>query len=475
MRKLYLLFIALFLSSANYAQDSIMPILQETFQSYELVSDLEFIKNKAIYKKYNYNGLLYAGKERFTQLYDSIERVINEQDKMSRIDFYFLTTPLIHLLQDDVSIYSLLGEYAHNPKNDEYLPFAEKTVIPLAVSVFHDSVFIVGEKSGLHKSQLISINDIPANKVVADICKYTSFRKDRYYRKYKYASVGLYNNSVILNLLYGFHDEVELKYSPFESDDILTKKVELLPIGDSAFYNSIKRRTDSKPWHSLTFENNYAVLKIMSMPRGELKLDELDNIFKQIDEHGSTSMIIDISDCSWSYDNFWIVVLNYLYEGELSLYEHQKKPLDLSKFSKKRINNATYILGKYADINKEFLFKGKIYLITGSSTSSSAVRFADILKYNKISDKIFGGETLTKTTQYDFYNSYYLPATGIALGLSNTLFYALDKNLDTHGLIPDVEVVPANTIEFLDNTDNKLIIERVIKLIDTEHENTTHR
>lgn len=472
MKTLGLLLIALFISSANYTQDSIMSILNETFPAYELNSDLAFIKNKAVYKRYNYNGLLYAGKEQFYKLYDSIETVINSHAKMSRMDFYFLTAPLIQLLQDDVSIYSLVGKYAFDPRREKYLPFAEKSVITMSVTAFNDTVYITDDSSSIYKSRLISINDVPADKIVSEICKYTSFSKYAYYNKHKYASLNLYYNSVILYTLFGFHDEVKIKYSPYGADEVLTRNMQLLPIGDTTFYKQTKQNTESLPWYSIHFENDIAILRVTAMPRGELNLQAIDDIFKKIHANKSSSLIIDISDCSWSYDNFWIVILNYLYEGELSLYEHQKKQLDLSKFSKKRINNSSFILGKYSDINKDHQFKGKVYLITGSSTTSSAVRFADILQYNNISTKIFGKETLTKTTQYDFYNSHYLPVTGLSLGLSMTLYYALDKNTNIHGLIPDIEVGPKNGEEFLNNLNNKLVIDRVINLI--ESENTTH-
>ena len=185
MRNLYLLFIALFLSSANYSQDSIMPILHQTFLTQELNNDLTFLKNKVVHKRYKYNGLMYAGKEKFYNLYDSIESVIRNKEEMSRLEFYFLTAPLIELLQDDVSIYSLVGKYAHDQKNEGYLPFAEKTVIPLEVEVFHDTVYITSNHSDIYKARLIEINNIPASEVIAGILKYTSFSKYRYYQKYQ--------------------------------------------------------------------------------------------------------------------------------------------------------------------------------------------------------------------------------------------------------------------------------------------------
>ena len=278
-------------------------------------------------------------------------------------------------------------------------------------------------------------------------------------------------------MLFGFHDEVEIKYVPFEKEADSIKSIELIPIGDVAFYKHVEKKMDSLPWYSLSFEKNMAVLKIKTMPPDDLKLKLINEIFGMIYINNPSSLIIDISGCSWSYDNFWIILLNYLYEGDLSLYEFQKRPQNISKYTKKRINNISYILGKYSDINKDFLFDGNIYLITGPATSSAAVRFADIINFNDIVTKIFGSETLTKTSQYDFYNGHYLPVSGISLGLSTTFYYALDKNLNTHGLIPDVEVKPKNGQEFLNNFENEIVIKKVINLIKSENiknENTPH-
>lgn len=445
-----------------------MPILNEMFPAYKLNSDLVFIKNKAVYKRYKYDGLLYAGKKNFYTLYDSIENVINERGEMSRLDFYFLTAPLVRLLQDDKSYYSLNGKMTFDSKNNNSLPFVDKAVIPFGVHVFHDTAYISTYDSEFYKSRLISINNIPANKIVSEIYKYSSFKKYRYYKKHKYASLGLYYYPILTKVLFDFQDEVEIEYSPFESDTILRKHLTLLPIGDTSYYNYIDQKIASETWYKLLFQNNIAILRIKSLPEREINLHIINDIFKRINKMNPKALIIDISRCYWSHDSFWITILNYLYEGELWLFEHHKEAKDLSKYTKKRLKNKDYIVGKYSDLNMDYKYNGDLYLITGTSTASSSVRFADILIYNNIVGKIYGSESLTKTTQYDFGTTHYLPITGLKLVLSVSLYYALDKNKNTHGLIPDIEVEPKNEKEYHENIRNKLVIQKVIELIEAE-------
>jgi len=150
------------------------------------------------------------------------------------------------------------------------------------------------------------------------------------------------------------------------------------------------------------------------------------------------------------------------------LYGYHKDKKDLKNYSKKILKNKDYITGKYSDINHEYKYDGKIYLITGMGTASSAVRFADIMRFNNIVAKIYGEETLSKTTQYDFRTTHYLPYTGLMLRLSVNLYYALDKNLNTHGLIPDVIVKPNRVRECQKNSQNTIVIQKVVDLITKE-------
>jgi len=434
------------------------------------------IKNKVIYKRYNQNGLLFVGKERFNQLYDSIKNVIKEKSEMSRLEFYFLTAPLVSSLQDDRSFYSLVGKYAFNPQNETHISFHDKTLIPLYIYSFNDSIFTLNDTSELYKAQIISINDISANIIFSTLLGLTQFSKFNYYDKHQYGRSGLYIYPFLSHELFGFKNDIQIKYKPLGSDSILQTKLELLHVGDSIFFNKLKKDRISRTWYNLDVENDYAILYLKSLPEGEVNIHFFNDIFRKINKIQPKALIIDISNCAWSFDTFWLVLLNYIYEGKLWLYEYHKEARDISKYLKKRLKNKKYIVGNFSEINNDYRFSGDLYLITGPNTKSSAVRFADILRYNHIVKKIYGSETLSKTTQYDFANSYFLPITGIQLVLSTSLSYSLDKNTDTHGLRPDIEVKPRNVSEFFENSGDRFVAKKVIELIESEkqeNENTS--
>lgn len=453
------------------SQDDIIPILNEKFPAHELQSDLAFIKNKAVYKKYNQDGYLYVGKERFTQLYDSLKSVINEKGEMSRLEFYFLTTPFVRSLQDEVSYYSLNGDYTYNRQLRKEIHYDNKFVVPLFLYTFNDTVFASSDSSDLNKSQILSINDIPIKQIFSELTERTSFKRYNYYCKHYYGTIGLHNHPLLTYTLYGFENEVLVKHIPYKSDSIFQTKMELLQVGDSVFYDILDKNRIRKTWYYLDVENDYAVLYLYSLPENEVNIHFFNDIFRKIKKMQPKGLIIDISTCSWSFDTFWLTLINYLHEGKLWIYSYHDEPKDISKYLKKRLKNKKYIIGNYSDINEDYRFEGQTYLVTGPSTSSSAVRFADILRYNKIVEKIYGRETRTRTTQYDWATTYDLPVTGLQLKLSTNLLYALDKNTDTHGLIPDIIVEPNNVEEFWKNSGDRLVVERVIELIDQENQN----
>ncbi|MEZ5082057.1 MAG: S41 family peptidase [Bacteroidales bacterium] len=432
-----------------------------------------------MYKNYNYDGLMFVGKNRFNQLYDSIQQVIDEKGEMSRVDFYLLTVPLIQALQDDQSFYSLVGKYGFEADDKTVKSFAEKIIIPYTIQIFHDSVFITDIESDLYKSRIISINNIPAEKVIPEIYRASTFNRYRYYLKYQYGECNLSYSSVISHILFGFQNAVDIAYTPYNSHIILHKQVELLPFSDLSYKKLAEEQVKEKlNWYSSYFDGDKGVFKINSFPYGKIEIDTLNYIFDQIQRQQSKSLIIDISECGWSSNTFWIIFLNYLYKGDLWIYGYHKEKKNLSQYTKKSIKDNKFILGRYRDISTELKFEGHIYLIIGPKTKLSGINFADILRYNKISTKIYGSESLSKNTQFTSSQLNYLPVTKIRLGLSFSMSEALDKNRNTHGFLPDEEVKPNTIEEFWDNGSNRLVINKVIDLIEKENlenENTTHK
>lgn len=453
--------------TSGYCQDSLMRILNEKFPALELKQDLAFIRNKAQFKKYNHDGLLLAGKVNFNRLYDSIESVIDEKGAMSRLDFFYLTAPLVRMLKDDGSLYNLRGNYSYDNQGKKKVIFAEKSVIPLLLQIFNDTVYVTGDSTALYQSRLISINGIPAKKIVSEIFRLTSFTGDRYYRKYGYGYLPLYHYPELCFSLFGFHDKVEIEYMPPDTKTTIFKELQLTAIGDSLF-KAIEEKPAERLRYRLFFRANDAVLRIIPMRNDVINVDEMNGLFKTLSESPPETLIIDLSYCYYSSDIFWLVMLNYLFEGELWLYGYHKEPVDLAKYSREKMKKSQMVKGKFSRIDRGNSYNGKIYLITGPYTASAAVRFADIMRYNHIATGFFGRETMIMNPSYDFPTLHYLPVTGLVLYLSYTFFDALDSNRNMSGFMPDVIIQPDNITEARENRSDQVVIEKVLEFIHKE-------
>jgi hypothetical protein len=476
MKQLSGVIFVLLLTSHVFTQDTLMSILNQQFPAYELKSDLAFIRNKAEFKRYGGDGLLYIGKERFYSLYDSIEKIIDEKGKMSRLAFYFLTAPLVRELQDAASYYSLAVDDVFDLHETDSLLFSAKIVLPFNIAVYQDTAFITGFNPDLNRCRITAIDEIPVNQIVADLFRHTSFSSDNYYTKHGSGYINLSNDALLLYVLYGWRDAVEIQYYPSGSKVISRLTVSLKEHRDKVFPWDPERRTEEMDWFSLEEESGFAVLRIKTLRNMETNLKAVNEVFRKINHLNPKGLIVDIADCSWSHDMFWVVLLSYLYKGNLWLYQYHDEAQNLGKYTKKRIKQRDYISGKYSDIDQGNRFFGDVYLVTGSSTANAAVRFADIMRYNKIVKRIYGEETFNRSTHYASSNHYILPVTKLKLRLSTVLNYALDKNQDKDGLLPDVEIKPTNSEEYWENKNNQLIIKRVIDHINSNdlNENTSH-
>ena len=469
MKQLSGIIFVLLLTSHVFTQDTLMSILDQRFKAYELNSDLVFIRNKAEFK-YNKDGFLFVGKDRFYRLYDSIEKVITESGEMSRLEFYKLTAPLIRCLKDDGSFFGLEGDYVYDKSEKRFLPFSEKIVIPLFIVVYNDTAFMVSDVEELNHAQIISINNIPINQIVSDVFWYTSSCRDSYFRDLLQGNMTLNNYPLLLYALYGFKDEVEIIYIPREADMPGSKRIELLALGDDSFFRWFEQMNARPLSHGTILDMEYPVLRIGQIDGSEIDLFELNDLFGRIHDLQSKALIIDVSSCFGSHSSFWILFLNYLSDGDL-YFHSQKDRNDLAKLSKEHIKKyKKNIIGKYKDIDQSVRYKGDVYLLVGAGTWGGVIVFADVLRYNKLSVRIYGEETRTGTTLYVNTNDYTLPITRLRLGLSTYLRQGLDKDARYSRLKPDVVIKPNSTAEFWDNRYHNLIIKRVIEDIQANSE-----
>ena len=450
------------------SQDSLAPHLNKMFSAIELKQDLHFIKQKAEFKKYNETGLLFIGKKRFNFLIDSIEKVIDERKEMSRLEFYLLTAPLISELEDDDSFYSLKGEYAFSGKKSK--KFTEKIVFPFNCTVINDSVYIIASRELPIDSRLLTINGKPAGEIAKEIRFRKNSRTKRYYSDNKIMGLGFSSLWVDTYTFYNFHDSVTVEYIPFGEKNNRVKTVALGNPGDEYFTDLIEPMRTRQYFMNLYFHDSTAVLSIEKMYRTKIDIDTLNAIFSRIKKSGCKNLLIDVMQCNRSYRALWLALLNYFYDGNIELYQYHKKPVDLLKYSKKRLKKSRIVKGKIPGNIDEFRFNGNVFLAFGNSTRNFAVEFVDIMQHNGLVKNTYGRETGSRATQYSYYQRYFLPITGLRLDLSIMLIRSLDNKKHERGILPAFEIPHFNMKIEEENyfRHNRLYMEYVIDYINKQ-------
>ncbi len=465
MKYTLFLLIVIVLDVTGHGQDSVEDYLHAHYPAFELKSDLHFIRQKAEFKNYNATGLYFTGKERFNFLYDSILQVIDQKQEMSLLDFYHLSSKLIRELQDDQSVYSLVGESL--VENDRLKRMGDAIRIPIASVVINDTAYISNSRLLPDNAQLLSINGMAATEIIGRTLKDAFPHQWQYLRNNGFALFQFHMAFMYIYTQYGFHDSVTVEFIRPGASLPEKQEIKLYEPGDTSINGGFKLDAKKQQFLSLRFDEDIAVLKVNNHYPFEINIDTLNMIFTSIRDKKIRALIIDISECKKSYDYFWMTLLNYLYTGEINLYGYHKDPVDLMKYTAKHLRKKDYVKGKISKIASNCRFDGDIYLVTGYGTRSSAVTFADILTFNQLATSTFGQETGDRTSRYDRPIHYYLPVTGLGLRLSTTLVKSLDHTRHTRGLLPDYPIYLNDIGAYQENIEqhNALILQKAIQII----------
>ena len=92
--------------------------------------------------------------------------------------------------------------------------------------------------------------------------------------------------------------------------------------------------------------------------------------------------------------------------------------------------------------NNDFLYKGNIYLLISSRTSSAAMDFAAAFKHYKMGT-IIGKETEGSLVEYSNCVPFTLPKTKLEGVIASQKAICVGAKDDGHGVIPDYEVIPS--------------------------------
>lgn len=457
MRNIKLTLVFIFITVlASCQNENIDSILQKQFNSEELSADLEFIKERIISKKYNRTPFLFIEQNEFDQKYDSVKQIISNNESMSMLEFYKLVTPLLSSVCDDHLIFPLFGLWAI--ENNKPIVFENNILWP-ASAIIHDNNFYITCSSFLpNNARIVSINDIPNSQIIKQLIKYSPYSSQRYYKAHGILPLNLDDYSLLLYSLFNFSDSIDIRYQNNNSD-----KIENVSISLEKFYdiNVAKtcRKENNLSDYELRFEDNTAILRLNTFNYRDFNKSILlyNKLFNKIKKNKSQKLIIDISQNGGGSDINWIILLYYL--TEKSMQFNCKKP----KVKVPEVLKDLKIDQSKIDLNA--LYEGDIYLIIGSKTFSSAVRFADVMKSNGVCDKIFGQETLGQVTHYGQYKKYFLPNTKLKINISSKLFPSINCSESRTGVIPDFNIELKSIEDYFNYSKNEFTIKQTMKMI----------
>lgn len=381
-------------------------------------------------------------------------------DPMSEIDFYLACIQVISKLDDGhTGIDILLNSYLKTNPSLLLYEFTLSLQKPYITTVKPYTTI----KNDIPKgSVIVSINGVPAEKIVKDIITLNTGERDEFKAEYGANSFFFYvdylyrakGNYKAVYKLGGKKQQALIKGVPYHDYEKQTA--------------NLKQEDTSKTAENS--EENYTLKLLPEQKTAVIRFQVFDwegfqdfcqLAFTEIRDKKIENLIIDIrnnlggdSDVG---DELFQYFMNRPYKqydrvvGKNSpllkerLKEHHKKgkELDASDLELLQKTNGTYDTIVYDEIpirENPLRFAGNMYLLTSAQTFSSAADFAQCFSHYK-RGKIIGEETGGLVVSYGDIVSHQLPNTGLPITISSKLYYNVGtKTDDWRGATPDIKV-----------------------------------
>jgi hypothetical protein len=390
------------------------------------------------------------------------ERIVTElASPLSRIEFYLKVAPLVAMLNEGhTRIYPPYEEYHYFIRNGGLL-------FPFDLDFRDGKVYVTANYSSdslvTEGSELLSINRIPIEEIVDCLLQFIS--SERASHKFETLKESL---SHMLWLVYRFQNQFELKFVSKLDGQCYTRTIQ------GVSYNTIqtKKGTESKDEKQV----HYSFFSLPDEKIGfidfQLFIDMsqfkkfLKETFTQIQKEGITDLIIDIRANGGGYSDLGDAFLSYLSDKPVvnTLNMEIKVSRQIKDWYRKSLRWYVSWLpfqylhptwrkiwntpeGGIAVIKSEpekpkknpLRFTGRVYLLIGPGTFSSATGFAAIVKDYELGTLI-GEETGGLATSYGDFYPFDLPNTKLWVLVSHKRIFRPSGEDDGRGVLPDYEV-----------------------------------
>lgn len=453
MKKLLTALLLVTISIPSFAQNS------KKFSKQQLTEDLNYLKQQV----YNvhvspFNEL---SKDQYDKLFSNIESQL--KDSLDAVQFLKLVKPVIAHLSDEHANISMQEKL----KTESFQK--ENVYLPITLTKKGSNYFvadILSEQSGLKTGDIITkIDDQPIEKVIQQCASYTAGYPEQRLEKalsqfgYLYTwSIPAVQHSFLIGLagnktltIQGVAHQAWDKEAEKQTGwDNCSEMISYQKFGDAGYINACSFSAGGKKLDSLK--------------------EKIKTIFQQVQNEKVKYLFVDVSHNSGGNSQVGDILIGYFYDKSYQTYQCDwKKSEEYLKLVKSWGGQPDDVYvnapdGKVLHFNPDTIdasanperFKGKVFLIVGNGTFSSAIMFATTVKDNHIAQLAGQIPSNGHPNHYgELYNTK-LPNTQIDLrfGVKEWIRPSGEKR-DNH-LYPDITVDPS--------VDKAELVKEVIRL-----------
>jgi len=457
MKKLIIIPFLLFIFSAfsqETAEKKIPPeLLKQDFKElYEKIKEVHI------------NPYANTSKDVFDKTYDSIQKTLN--DSLTSNTFYAKIVPFFTLLHDGHSEI-MLPEGSQFETTDK--------VFPIMVKIINGKIYIKEDLSNIKiktGSEIVKIGMIPSLDFIKAARPYFDGEKESFVDELI---------SQKFNGFLGSRDAFTISYVLPSSGDTIVANLPGIPLDK---YQERIMELSGKIYKFSIISGNIAYLKINAFLDANGFSHFIDSVINIVNTKKIGHLIIDERNCPGGYSSIADTLICHITDKPYRLCSETEiklsKAVLVDKELRKDIVTEQNIPDHKLDSMKDSIitlknnydssritgdsrFTGKIYLLTGKITFSTAVAFAGAIKDCKLGT-IIGEETGGLATSYGPSIPFTLPNSGINYFLSYQRVVRPSGADDGKGVIPDY-IVKQTQESIINNEDAAL--QFTIKLINS--------
>ncbi len=446
----------------------------------KLTDDFDYLVKEL---RLQHNGLYnYESKPVVDKKIDSLRATINR--KMTRVEFFALANATIALTNEGHTSASL-------PKLTRMKTGLSKSFLPLAIG-FYNKEAVIGQLYGIEHPQVkrglkvIAIDGKPISDIIAKIFPYIPTDGFNETSKYEWLS---WSFPLIYQMAYGQQNRFEVEVQEWGKTD--TYMIELPAIRVTKFKKKHKKLKTKKfsfsDFNYKMLNDSVAYLNILHFSMDKVKYaDFLKTQFQKIKASNIQHLVLDLQNNTGGTEGKENLLFHYLVAEPFQRYRHvsmPKKPFLKKQADKDFIadkwtlkgdtayrGQSTLMSNYFSDLgyqmpDKDLVFTGDLYVLTGGVTFSGGAELCTMLKMQDRA--IFIGEETGGTYEGN------ISGNDIKIELPNSkidvyipiMHFCLDVNPEVkgRGLMPDYPVAHSWK-DFIDGENSKLnyVLEQLI-------------